>query len=186
MKPLTILLFLFNLAGQAGGQINASGTGYLNHIYYAYRLDSLAELEQSSARMVSKTKAMGFGGSEGDFQIAGEKSTKRIKAGDTIRFVFKSVTTMMDPTMMIRLYRFYPKKGGREAVVNGQGGAYNKGKTSTNENEISFNVLKEPDGFILIPANKLVAGEYGFLNMMMINNAGSGNISFTVFAFGVD
>ena len=87
--------------------------------------------------------------------------------------------TMMDPTMMIRLYRLISKKGGREAVVNG-------GKASNNVNGISFNVLKETDGFILIPATKLTPGEYGFLNMMMMKNAGSGNVSFTVFAFGVD
>jgi hypothetical protein len=89
--------------------------------------------------------------------------------------------------MMIKLYKFDSKKGNREAIVNSQGGMFERGKSTNNSNEVSFNIQKSgSDDFIIIPASRLAPGEYGFLNMMMVNNAGSRSMSYTVFAFGVD
>jgi hypothetical protein len=94
--------------------------------------------------------------------------------------------SMVDPSMMIRLYKFESGKGSRVAILNSQGGAYSKGKTPGSINEISFNVLKETEDFIMIPASRLVPGEYAFLNMMLMNGGGGRNKSYTVFAFGID
>jgi hypothetical protein len=187
MKPFAIYLILLGFAFRADGQTNHSPSGpmYVNHIYY-YLPDSLTALEQNTARMESKTKALGFGGSEGGFIMDGEKSTVRLKSGDTIRFAVKIAMAMADSSMMIRLYKFDSKKGSRLAILSSQGSAYSKGKKSGNTNEIPFNVQKETDDFILIPASRLVPGEYGFLNMMMMNASGGKSMSFTVFAFGVD
>jgi hypothetical protein len=188
MKTLSICLILIGFAFRMEGQTNhsSSSTAFLNHIYY-YLADSLVSLEQNTARMESKTKALGFGGSEGGFYMDGLKSSIRIHANDSIRFIIKMNMAMMDPSMMIKLYKFDSKKGNREAVVSSQGGAYSGGKSTNNASEVSYNVQKSgSDDFIIVPASRLVPGEYGFLNMMMMNNAGSRNMSYTVFAFGVD
>ena len=189
MKPLTIYLILLFFSCSAEGQVNTdygSGPQYLNHIYY-YRGDSLVELQQTSGKMVSKTKAMGYGGSEGGLLVQGEKSSVRIKGGDSVRFAIKTgMSMMMDPSMMIRLYKFSPKKGDREAVLSSEGGMYNRDKSTTNAAEIPFNIQKGTDDYIIIPASRLAPGEYGFMNLMMVNGAGSRNMSYAVFVFGVD
>jgi hypothetical protein len=179
MKLFAICLIFFGFIYYADGQTHTpSSPMYLNHIYYILP-DSLTALEQNTARMESK-------GREGDFIMDGEKSTLRIKAGDSIRFAVKIAMTMMDPSMMIKLYKFESKKGSRVAIVSNQGGKNNK-KNSGYANEINFNVQKESDDFILIPAARLGPGEYGFLNMMLMNASSSGrSMSYTVFAFGVD
>jgi hypothetical protein len=171
MKQLTIYLILFLFLQRAAGQSNnipANGPQFLNHIYYYARADSINELEQNAARMVSK-------GSGGEFVMEGARSTVRIKTGDSIRFLVKTTMTMMDPSMMIRLYRFIPKKGEREATASSQ-----------DESVISYNTMKMADGFILVPASPLAPGEYGFLNIMMMSGAGTRHMSYSIFAFGVD
>ena len=181
MKPITIYLILFLFLQQAAGQsdnIPPTGPQYLNHIYYYIRADSINELEQNAARMVSK-------GSGGEFVMDGARSTIRIKTGDSVRFLVKTTMTMMDPSMMIRLYKFIPNKGERVATASSQGYA-NNGKGSKDETVISYNTLKIADGFILVPASPLAPGEYGFLNIMMMSGAGTRHMSYSIFAFGVD
>ena len=107
-----------------------------------------------------------------------------MKAADSIKFVVKTGNSMFDPSMTIKLYHFDSKKGNREAIMSSDGGMYGKAKKT--ENEISCNMQKSGnDVFILIPASKLVAGEYGFLNTMLMSGGGM-KMSYTVFAFGVD
>ena len=188
MKPLTIYLILFFLAFSAGSQTNhsSSAPSFLNHVYY-YTKDSLTNLEQNTARMESKTKAMGYGGSEGGFYMDGAKSNVRIRSGDSIRFIVKMNMSMMDPSMMLKLYKFDSRKGNREAIVSSQGGMFSGGKSKNNSSEISFNIQKSgAEDFILVPASRLEPGEYAFLNLMMVNGAGSRSASYTCFAFGVD
>ena len=188
MKPLTIYLILFVLALPANSQTSHTSSAplFLNHIYY-YTPDSLTALEQSTARMESKTKGMGYGGSEGGFYMDGARSNVRIRASDSIRFIVKMNMSMMDPSMMVKLYKFDSKKGNREAIISSQGGMFDRGKSKPTASEISFNIQKSgTEDFILLPASRLVSGEYAFLNLMMVNGAGSREPSYTVFAFGVD
>src|SRR5664279_1010826 len=107
MKPIALSIILIVFAGPLIGQTGHSPTGqmFMNHIY-SCRYDSLIALEQITARMESKTKGMGFGGSEGGLIMDGEKSPVRIKSGDTIRFAIKIAMSMVDPSMMIMLYKF--------------------------------------------------------------------------------
>ena len=191
MKPLTInlilILTLLGLASHLEAQTSSATTipVFLNHIYYSLP-DTLISLEQNAARMESKTKGMGYGGSEGGFYMDGAKSKIRIRAGDSIRFSVKMNMSMMDPSMMIKLYKFDSKSGNREAIVSSQGGMFSGGKSKHTASEISFNILKSgAEDFIMIPASRLVPGEYGFINMMMVNGGGR-DASYTVFAFGVD
>lgn len=191
MKPLTInlilILILLALASGMQGQTShvASAPLFLNHIYYSLP-DTLVSLEQNPVRMESKTKGMGYGGSEGGFYMDGAKSNVRIRAGDSLRFIVKMNMAMMDPSMMIKLYKFDSKNGNRQAIVSSQGGMFSGNKSKHAASEISFNILKSgSEDFIMMPASKLQPGEYGFINMMMVNGGGR-DASYTAFAFGVD
>jgi hypothetical protein len=177
MRPLIINLILLFFVCHADGQSNspsAFGPVYLNHIYY-FRPDSLTELEMTTGRVESK----------GAILLEGDKSTLRIKAGDSIRFTIKMGMSMMDPSMMIKLYKFDSKKGERESIMS-QGGSSSRGKT-TNSNEINFNIQKsDKDNFTITSASRLAPGEYGFMNMMMVKMEGARSMTYTIFAFGID
>jgi hypothetical protein len=187
MKPLSMAFILAGFILFVNAQVdNASLSklpkpAFLNHIYY-YAADSLTALEKMPAQIGTKTNAMSFGGGEPGYTLDGERSTIRIKAGDTIQFVLRMGMASIDPSMIIRLYKFDSKKGNRYAILTNQG----RGKKNTGFDGLAFNVQKSENSiYLLIPASKLGPGEYGFLNMMMVNGSGR-NISYTVFAFGVD
>lgn len=189
MKPLTIslilLLFTYCVVAQSNNS-GASDTEILNHIYY-FRPDSLTALEMTDGHMETQTKALGYGGSEGGIVMDGDKSSTRIKPGDSIRFIIKISMGMMDPSMMIKLYKFDSKKGKREAVMSSQSAVYSRGKTTNNASEINLNVQKSgSDNYIMIPASRLAPGEYAFMNMMMVKMQGSRTATYTLFTFGVD
>ncbi|MBS1598248.1 MAG: hypothetical protein JST75_08480 [Bacteroidetes bacterium] len=190
MKPLSICLILWLFVHGLRAQTKTEDQNkivdpkFLNHIYY-YAGDSLIELEQSTARMVNKTKGFGYGGSESGYEMEGEKSSVRISTGNNIRFAIKLGMSMADPSMMIRLYKLRAAKNKREAILDSQGGMYNRSK-NTNSDEISFNIQKTGnDVYLIIPVSALTSGEYGFLNMMMANS-NNRKVSFTMFSFGLD
>jgi hypothetical protein len=187
MKLLTTAFILIGLISTVNAQVSNATLSklpkpaYLNHVYY-YAADSLIGLEQIPAHMNTNANTMSFGGGDAGYTLDGDRSSARIKAGDTIRFVIRMSMTSIDPSMIIKLYKFDSKKGSRIANLSNQG----KGKRDTGYMGIAFNVQKsENDTYLLIPASKLTPGEYGFLNMMMVNGSGR-NIGYTVFAFGVD
>ncbi len=156
---------------------------FLNQIYY-YWSDSLLACPKSEGRMETKMKALGFGGSQSGYTLDGDRSALRIRAADILRFAFKSGSGgMMDPSMMIQLYKFESKKGSRQAVMGGQ--SRFGGNNNTN-NQISFDVQKSgTDVFILIPSARLAAGEYGFMNKMQMDGGGM-NMSYPFYTFGID
>ena len=184
---LILLLVFYNMDAQPSSNNTASKVPdpkYLNHIYY-YGKNTLTELEQVSAHMISRTKAFGYGGSEGGYSMDGEKSVVRFRSSDTIRFAAKLNMTMGDPSMMIRLYRLSARKRNREVILSSQPGPYQKGK-SHDKDDISFNVQQAGnDIYLIMPASNLLPGEYGFLNMMLIHGGGM-KMTYTVFAFGID
>jgi hypothetical protein len=191
MKPLVInlilLLILLGFASRMQGQTshNASSPVFLNHIYYS-QPDTLISLEQNLARLESKTKGLGYGGSEGGFYMDGAKSNVRIRSGDSLQFKVKMNMAMMDPSMMVKLYKFDSKNGNREAIVSSQGGMFSGGKSKHTASEVNFNIMKSgSEDYIMMPASRLVPGEYGFINTMMVNGGGR-DASYTVFTFGVD
>jgi len=158
---------------------------YLNNVYLL-KQDSLVLVEKVQAEMKNKTKALGFGGSEAGYFIDGVKSPFRIKVNDGMEFMVKMNSSMMDPTAMIKLYRFEPGKSDREAILGGGSGMFNKKKDVGSNVEVPCNIQKSgSDVFIITPGKKLAPGEYGFLNMMMMTANGS-KPKYTVFAFGVD
>jgi hypothetical protein len=92
----------------------------------------------------------------------------------------------MDPTAMIKLYRFESGKSERDAVLGGGGGMFNKKKEVGSNVEVACNFQKSGDDtYVIQPAARLQAGEYGFVNIMMATANGN-RPRYTVFAFGVD
>jgi hypothetical protein len=180
MKLLAIALLFAGLSsGGIAQSNNGSGTRipgpqFLNHLYYLQG-DSLIPLEQVESRMKSGSRAMGYGRTNAGYAIDGEKSGFRIPSAGNIRFVVKIGMPIGDPSMMIRLYKLDVKKGIREAIINNQGGT-----------GLRYDVQKSGnDVYLIVPAAILNPGEYGFINMMLIRQAGM-TMSYTVFAFGID
>ena len=177
MKVAVLLLLLFAASGARSQTSAAGATGpnpeFLNNIYY-WSADSLLALEKTAGAI--KNKRVYFGGGGGmNYVVDGPRAGVRIKAGSNARFAVK-LSGMMDPSQLIKLYRFDAQKKTREASAS-QG----------NKNMIDYNVQKSgADVYILIPTSQLAPGEYGFQNMMMMNGAGSTNMSYTFFAFGID
>ena len=177
MKNIALLLLAISTILHARSQTAATAAGpnpdFLNNIYY-WKADSLLSLEKTTGQVKNKLRYFG-GGSGPSYNIEGPRSAVRIKAGADTRFVVR-LSGMMDPSSLIKLYRFDTQKNRRETSVN-----------ATSKNVVDCNVQKSgTDVYILIPTTKLTPGEYGFQNQMMMNGAGSAQISYTFFAFGVD
>ena len=177
MKKISFLLIAITAFG-TGARAQQTPTGgpnpqYLNTIYF-WAADSLLSLEKTTGQVKNKMRYFGAG-SGPSYVMDGPRSAIRIRATSDSRFVVK-LSGMMDPSSMIKLYRFEGQKKSRETSMN-QG----------NKNVVDCNVQKSgADVYILIPSAKLSPGEYGFQNMMMMNGAGSTQMSYTFFAFGVD
>jgi hypothetical protein len=147
---------------------------YLNTVYYWAAADSLLMLEKTNGEIRNKFRYFG-GGSGPNLVLDGPHSSVRLKSGDGTRFVVK-LSGMMDPSSLIKLYRLDPQKKSRETTMS-QG----------SRNVVDCNVQKSgADVSIFIPTVRLAPGEYGFQNTMMMNGAGTTQMSYTFFAFGVD
>ena len=154
----------------------------LNHIYFVGDSNQLTSLEKNKAAMVTKMKLAGFGGSSSSYSVDGNSSSMRLNKSQP-EFALK-MSDMMDPSNYIRLYKFKTKGKEREATISGVGAMGTKPKIDGEG--ISFVVKSPATGvYILVPEKPLEAGEYGFINMMMTSQSGK-NISYTVFAFGID
>jgi hypothetical protein len=177
MKHLALLLLSIPAVLTARSQSTAATTGpnpqYLNNVYVC-RADSLQPLEKTNGQVKNKFRYFG-GGSGPSYNMEGPRSSVRIKAGADTRFAVR-LSGMMDPSSLIKLYRFDAGKKNRESSMNASG-----------KNVVDCNVQKSgADVYILIPTTKLTPGEYGFQNTMMMNGAGTAQMSYTFFAFGVD
>ncbi|GGA81535.1 hypothetical protein [Puia dinghuensis] len=182
MKPfllLTLLVSALPAITKAQTPTTAKGPDpeFINIIYF-WPGDTLRLLEKTTGEM--KTKGMGFigargGGGSASLVINGPHSPARLKAGGDIRFAIK-LSSMTDPSSIIKLYRFDAEKRSRETPMGGD-----------SKHTIDFNIQKSGDDvYILIPATRLAPGEYAFQDMMMVNTFGMGKMSYTFFAFGVD
>lgn len=173
MKKIFLLLLSIVAFARGRAQTTAEpNPQFMNTVYY-WVADSLQALEKTNGELKNKFRIYGAGGAS--YVLDGPRSMMRIKAGANTRFAVK-LGGMMDPSQMIKLYRFDSQKKSREAAVS-QG----------NKNVIDCNVRKSgADVFVLIPAAPLQPGEYAFQNVMMMNGAGSTHMSYTFFAFGID
>src|SRR5579872_7392458 len=123
MKSFLLLLFMVSaLPGIPKAQTPSSAPGpnpeFMNIIYF-WPGDTLRSLEKTTGEM--KMKMMGaFGGRGGSASLVidGPHSPARLKAGGDIRFAIK-MSSMTDPSSLIKLYRLDAQKKTREAPANG-------------------------------------------------------------------
>lgn len=179
---LLLLLTTQTISAQSGSNTKIPDPSFLNQVY-CYRGDSLTALGRVDGRMENKVKALGFGGSQMGYSLEGARSTVRIRKTDSLRFVVKLAGSMMDPSMMLQLYRFEPKKNNRIALLSSHS---RFGGEEDIKNTVRLDVQTGGTNvFILIPAEKLAPGEYGFMNKMALTSSGT-NVSYTFYDFGID
>lgn len=160
-------------------EFNVPEPEIINAVYLYNKSNKPIPLEKAAATLRTHTKVLGYGGAEGVFEIAGDKSPVRINSNDAQTFI---VNTGGGTGDVFALYKVEVKKGKRQAVavtfssLGGTKGA--KGIISINVKMLRSNV------FQLAPSVTLNKGEYFFAN----KSAGSALSSTTadVYAFGID
>lgn len=180
-QAILILLPLLLIAAPALAQTESS---VVNHIFYVGDSNKLESLEKVEVEMKSKSRLAGFGGSTSAYMMAGSSSSVQL-IKQRPEFAI-NLAGMMDPSQMIRLYRFDKKDNAREYIVSKMG-AMGK-NSSTNTEGIRFSVRKNDKGvFFLLPDEPLAAGEYAFINMMMMSGGGGRGTmpTYTAFAFSI-
>ncbi|MFI5135763.1 MAG: hypothetical protein ACHQD9_07910 [Chitinophagales bacterium] len=184
MKNISFLMILLALTFVSHAQTQTYPTPEYTNLPYFFDKSSgkLIALEKTTAKMESKTKAMGYGGSEGGYKIDGDKSFVVLKQSDTMEFVMtaNSMMNMMDPGQMISLYQLKIEKADRMAVMQENKGMF--GKSSHDDSKISFLEKKADDKMVLVVPKKLAPGEYSFISMMNM----SGGMSFDAFCFRIE
>ena len=173
-------------------------------------------LEKASAKMESKTKMGGFGGSESGYTWDGARSTVRLNNGNNISFVISSgasaptetrdsmmkangmdpammqqgMGSMMDPSTTITLYKAESEKGKRKILMMKAPGANPFGnKKMQSSDKLTFSVKKVREGYWELVIDKpLTKGEYAFTSMGMGMGMSMGSMDggTILFAFGVD
>ena len=169
-------------------------------------------LEKASAKMESKSKMGGFGGSESGYTWDGSASTVRLIGGNNISFVISSgasghsekndsmmrangmdpstmpqgMGSMSDPSTTITLYKVESAKGKRKILMMKAPSAMPFGsKKMQSSDKLTFSVKKVKEGYWELVIDKpLSKGEYAFTSMGMGMGSMDGGI--TLFAFGVD
>jgi hypothetical protein len=155
----------------------------LNEIRYYQETDnSLKPLEKTTARYVTKSKALGYGGVTINFVLDSDRSPIRFVSAERMTFIVAMADGTGDPTGWFTLYKATVKKGKR----SGNFGDYKVfGKSSGNKEVVSYRVKKiGTQVYEIIPDTKLDKGEYFFANKGSLSKYG--NTAADVFAFGID
>jgi len=180
----TIILALCFLTEFANGQTTKTPIPeMLNEINYHQASDnSLKPLEKTRAKLVTKIKGLGYGGTAMDFIVEGEKSGVRLTATDHMSFVVALGDGAGDPSSWFTFYKATIKKGKR----SGSYSEYNMmGQSKTDKQLLPYSVKKiGQQAFEIIPDVKLEPGEYLFVNkgtLAKYNGTGA-----DVFAFAVE
>ena len=216
-KKLLCVALLINVAPFLWAQSNKKSypePEFAKEIYFLKKdsVVSVMRLEKASAKMDSKTKMGGLGGSESGYTWDETKSTVRLTTRNNLSFVFSTgasasssnkqdsmmrangmdpammpgMSSMMDPTNTISLYKAESGKGKRKILMMKSPGAMPFGsKKMQSSDKFTFSVKKIREGYWELVIDKpLPKGEYAFtvMGMGMANMDGST----TLFAFAVD
>lgn len=150
--------------------------------YYARSSNTLQSLEKGRASLVTKAKALGYGGSTTNFELPGNKSSFRIAASDSTLFIVTLGDGMGEPSAWFNLFAVTIKKGKR--IGNWVNSKAFAGKNSTG-NIVAFNSRKiSGNSFEIILPPGLEKGEYMFVNKGTM--ATYGGQAADSFAFGID
>lgn len=116
-------------------------------------------------------------------ELTGKNAKVRIPAGESARFIIRSVDNNSDPISMIRIYKFDTNRKKRKTVLSeDNSGTLMKSRTHT-KNQLVFSGKKYGSSSYLIALDDLKPGEYG----IVITNPNNVDEKRTVVAtFGVE
>ncbi len=121
--------------------------------------EGLIELEAVGAKLITKQKALGFGGSETVYSMPGARSPVRLPEGKPGVFVY-TVEPGTDPYRGIQFFRLDSKKDSRE-LVNTES---LNGRTSAvmNRSMVPFRAMRHGKmSFKVVMQEPMIPGEYG-------------------------
>ena len=149
--------------------------------YYDKNGNKLVKLENSTAELVTKKKALGLKGAKEFFSMDGSSSKVRFISKDSTLFFIKTSGDVIDLTSYIKLYKFIDEDQKRVVTVSSKEGMLNNNEEEKGK-QISFSVKSiSNDNYQIQFANPLEAGEYGFIWVKNMDLK-----EFTVYAFGID
>ncbi|MBC7851446.1 MAG: hypothetical protein H7Y31_17010 [Chitinophagaceae bacterium] len=187
IKRLTLLAMVcFSIVSNGQSQLNTEPE-YMNRVYFIADSNRLTELEKLDANMKNKTKLGGFAGVSTGYTLAGRASSMVINTQQPNFAIKIQNMMMMDPSQMLRLYKFEKGDNQRETITS-KSGPMGK-QSNANQDGIRISVKESKNGvFILVPDKALMPGEYAFLNLMMPSSSGGGRgagPTYTAFAFSI-
>jgi hypothetical protein len=149
--------------------------------YYEKNGNKLIKLENSTAELVTKKKALGLKGAKEFFTVDGISSKVRFISKDSTLFFIKTSGDVIDLTSYIKLYKFIDEDQKRVVTVSSKEGMLNNNEEEKGK-QISFSVKPvSGDNYQIQFASPLEAGEYGFIWVKNMDLK-----EFTVYAFGID
>jgi hypothetical protein len=155
-----ILFFFFAVIvwGQDGKMPSEPGSPSV--LYFLDSSAQLVPLESQVVRVKHKFHALGFTGVTAVYQVAGEKSPMRLKAGQKVEFVIR-LEGKVDPLESVQLYRFEGIEGSRVVPIEDIDVLSRVTKISLASATVDFNAVKYgASSFKLIPIQRLAPGEY--------------------------
>ena len=215
MKSFSALAFIMMLLNASSfAQTTAASypePEFMQEVYaFNKGVNSLVRLEKEATKLETKTKAMGFGGSESAYNFKGEKSNIRFSTSQIPSFVFRmrqdmsggnkgskndsmhsnpnmpdmsSLNSMMDQMMdPSKTIALYilDQRTGERALVMQSSGGKFSKKSKTSD-KVMMSFRKIKDGYYEMVIDKpLPKGEYAFMNAM------GGMSETTMYLFGVD
>ncbi len=147
----------------------------LNQVYYLNKEGKYIVLDKSVGELKTKLKGLGYGGSETNYQIDGEKATTVFPKTELPTFF---INAGEGQSLVLALYKATAKKGKRLAAFSS---AKAFGKNNASESVIPFNTSTPQSGIFKIEfAQPLETGEY-----MFVGKTTTG-LTYDVFSFGVE
>ncbi len=186
---------------------------YSNEVYF-FQKDSnrLIRLEKGLSKLDTKTKMGGMGGMESGFSIDEARSPVRLSTGTVLHFVFSNgkssglpsnpqmdsamkanglnpsdvsdmMSKMNDPGSTTALYDADPGNNKRKIIMQSSSGMKLLGKAKKSSKKYTLSIKKIKDGYYEIVVDKILPrGEYSFV----MTDMGSADMSYKLFAFGID
>lgn len=130
----------------------------LNQVYYLNKEGKYILLDKSIGELKTKLKGLGYGGSETNYQIDGEKANTVFPRTELPPFF---INAGEGQSLVLALYKATAKKGKRLAALSS---AKVFGKNNSSESVVSFNTSTPQSGIFKIEFSQaLEAGEYMFV-----------------------
>lgn len=208
------------ITGLAGVLITVAQTypepEFTNEVYLLKKdsVYTLVRLEKNNAKMDTKTKMAGFGGSESGYYFDGDKSPVRLVNGDKLNFVFSNGSSaaangnnksdsmmkangidpgmlngmmgnMNDPASAIALYKVDADKNGRKILLQKTGSALPFSNHKVRSSDkYTFSIKKVHEGYWVLMVDKSLPKGEYAFSMMGMGIGAMGGMA--IFAFGID